>query len=118
MFTISALTSLFRQTPINEVGSGENTVILVVVNIAMVSVAEIKNEMTIKDPDIYNKHDIRMNNTVVLGMVFVSSPCKRRCLSLKTLLSSGIRVLPSMRVLKSITGVLGSKNDVVAAGVH
>ena len=117
MFTISALTSLFRQTPINEVGSGENTVILVVVNIAMVSIAEIKNEMTIKDPDI-NKHDVRMNNTVVLGMVFVSSPCKRRCLGLKTLLSSGIRVLPSMRVLKSITGVLGSKNDVVAAGVH
>ena len=59
-----------------------------------------------------------MNNIVVLGMMFVSSPCKRRCLCLKTLLSSDIRMLPSMRVLKSVTGVLGSKNDMVAAGVH
>ena len=117
MFTISTLTSLFRKTPINKVGIGEHTAMLMVEDIAMISIAEIKNEMTIKDSDI-NKHDVRMNNTVVLGMVFVSSPCKRRCLSFKILLFSVIRMLPSMRVLKSIASVLGSKNDVMATGVH
>ena len=57
-----------------------------------VSIADIKNEqMTITSKDICE----RMNYTMVLGMVLVSSLCKRRCLSLKTLLSRSIRMLPS-----------------------
>jgi hypothetical protein len=68
-----------RKTPINKMGTGKLAPMLMVEDIAMISIG--------------------MNYMVVHGMVIVSSSCKRRCLILETDPLICICIMPSMRVL-------------------
>jgi hypothetical protein len=60
---------------------------------------------------------VGMNYTVVYRMLHVFSDYKASSLLLEILLSSCIRIMPSLRVIQSITSVLGSENDMVVGGI-